>query len=152
MQKHSLDKLMNRLSLALLLGTAAFLIVYWHRIPEEVPMHFNAAGEIDRWGSKSGLIVLPVISWMSYGLLTIVEQILGSWNTGVKRAGENRPQIYILLAHLISTQKLLFVAMFACVTLCCALTLPLPVWFSPLILGLVFGDMAYWIVRLILAK
>lgn len=152
MQKHSLDKLMNRLSLALLLGTAAFLIVYWHRIPEEVPMHFNAAGEIDRCGSKSGLIVLPVISWMSYGLLTVVEQILGSWNTVVKGAGENRAQIYILLAHLISTQKLLFMAMFACVTLCCALTLPLPVWFSPLILGLVFGDMAYWIVRLILAK
>ena len=89
---------------------------------------------------------------MSYGLLTVVEQILNSWNTGVKGAGENRAQIYILLAHLISTQKLLFMAMFACVTLCCALTLPLPVWFSPLILGLVFGDMAYWIVRLILAK
>lgn len=152
MKKHSLDKLMNRLSLALLLGTAAFLIVYWRRIPEEVPMHFNAAGEIDRWSPKSGLIILPVITWMLYGLLTVVEKIFGTWNTGVKCARENWAQIYILLGHLISTQKLLFMAMFAGIILCCALTLPLPVWFTPVMPGLVFLDMAYWIVQLIRAK
>lgn len=37
MRKHTLDKLMDRLSLLLLLGTVAFLVVYWRHIPEEVP-------------------------------------------------------------------------------------------------------------------
>ena len=64
---------------------------------------------------------------MLYGLLTVVEKIFGTWNTGVKCARENWAQIYILLGHLISTQKLLFMAMFAGIILCCALTLPLPV-------------------------
>lgn len=74
MKKHPLDKLMNRLSLLVLAGTAVFLAVYWHRIPARVPMHFNAAGEIDRWGTQAELLILPVISWLMYGLLTVVEQ------------------------------------------------------------------------------
>lgn len=84
MRKHSLDKLMNRLSLLLLLGTAVFLAAYWRRIPEEVPMHFNAAGEINRWGSKWWLLMLPVITWLVYGFLTVAEQIFGICGNGAK--------------------------------------------------------------------
>ena len=48
MRRYLLDRLMNWLSLLLLLGTTVFLVVSWPRIPSEVPMHFNALGEIDR--------------------------------------------------------------------------------------------------------
>ena len=54
MRRYLLDRLMNWLSLLLLLGTTVFLVVSWPRIPSEVPMHFNALGEIDRWGGKGG--------------------------------------------------------------------------------------------------
>ena len=60
-KKHPLDKLMNRLSLVVLLGTAVFLVLYWRDIPQKVPMHFNAAGQIDRWGSKAELLILSLI-------------------------------------------------------------------------------------------
>ena len=152
MRKHSLDKLMNRLSLLLLLGTAVFLAAYWRRIPEEVPMHFNAAGEIDRWGSKWWLLMLPVITWLVYGFLTVAEQIFGICGNGAKGPEKNRGQAFILLGHLLSTQKLLFTALFTWITLWCALAQPLPAWFSPATLAVVFGDMTYWIVRLIRNK
>lgn len=152
MKKHPLDKLMNRLSLLLLLGTAVFLAVCWRYIPEEVPMHFNAAGEIDRWGSKAELLVLPVISWLMYGLLTVVEQFPGAWNTGVKVTEENRERVYALLSHMLSTLKLLTIAMFTWITVWCALARPLPVWFLPVVLGALFGDMIYWLVRLFRAR
>lgn len=145
MKKHRLDKVMNRLSLLLLFGTAVFLAIFWRHIPEEIPMHFNAAGEIDRWGPKAGLLMLPVITWLIYGLLTVVEQIFRIGNAGAKTTAKNQKQAYALLGHLFSTQKLLFVAMFTCITLWCALALALPVWFLPVTLGAVFGDMAYWI-------
>lgn len=44
MNKHPLDKLMNRLSLLVLVGSVVFLAGYWKQIPAEVPMHYNAAG------------------------------------------------------------------------------------------------------------
>ena len=152
MRKHTLDKLMDRLSLLLLLGTVAFLVVYWRHIPEEVPMHFNAAGEIDRWDSKGGLLMLPVITWLVYGFLTVAERIFGICSTGAKGTDKNRERVFILLGHLLSTQKLLCTALFTWITLWCAVARPLPGWFSTAALVAVFGDMAYWIVRLILAK
>ena len=152
MKKHPLDKLMNRLSLLVLLGTALFLALYWRHIPQEVPMHFNAAGEIDRWGDRSTLLVLPVISWLLYGLMTVVEQFPGAWNTGVKVTEENRERVYALLGHMLSTLKFLIMVMFAWITLWCALAKPLPVWFLPVVLGAVFGDMIYWLVRVFRAR
>lgn len=152
MKKHPLDKLMNRMSLLVLLGTALFLALYWRHIPQEVPMHFNAAGQIDRWGSKAELLILPVIAWLLYLLMTVVEQFPGAWNTGVKVTEENRERVYALLGHMLSTLKFLIMVMFAWITLWCALAKPLPVWFLPVVLGAVFGDMIYWLVRVFRAR
>lgn len=152
MKKHPLDRWMNRLSLFILLGTAVLLLAYWRHIPAQVPMHFNAAGEIDRWGDRSTLLVLPVISWLLYGLMTVVEQFPGVWNTGVKVTAENQERVYTLLAHLLSTLKLLCMIMLNWITLWCALAKPLPGWFLPVVLGVVFGDMAYWLVRVFRAR
>lgn len=146
MKKSRLDQTLNRLCLLILLGTAGFLALYWKHIPQEVPMHYNAAGEIDRWGSRGELLALPVIAWLLYGFLTVAEQFPGAWNTGVKVTAENRERVYALLGHLISTLKLLMTAMFAWIIVQCALALPLPGWFLPVVLGAVFGDMLYWFV------
>ena len=152
MKKHPLDKLLNRMSLLVLLGTALFLALYWRHIPQKVPMHFNAAGQIDRWGSKAELLILPVIAWLLYLLMTVVEQFPGAWNTGVKVTEENRERVYALLGHMLSTLKFLIMVMFAWITLWCALAKPLPVWFLPVVLGAVFGDMIYWLVRVFRAR
>lgn len=151
-KKYALDKWMNRLSLLVLLGTTVCLAVCWHRIPTLVPMHFNAAGEIDRWGSRAELLVLPVISWLMYGLLTAVERFPGIWNTGVKITEENRERVYGLLGHLLSTLKLLIIVLFAWITLWCTLARPLPGWFLPVVLVVLFGDMIYWLARVIRAR
>lgn len=152
MNKHPLDKLMNRLSLLVLVGSVVFLAGYWKQIPAEVPMHYNAAGEIDRWGTKAELLILPVIAWLLYGLLTVVEQVPSAWNTGVKVTAENWERVYALLGHMLSTLKLLVMVMFAWITLWCALARPLPVWFLPVVLAAVFGNMAYWLVRIFQAR
>lgn len=152
MKRSSPDKFLNRLCLLILLGTAAFLALYWQYIPSEVPMHYNAAGEIDRWGSKAELLILPVIAWLLYGMMTVVEQFPGAWNTGVKVTEENRERVYALLGRMLSTMKLLITAMFAWITVWCALARPLPVWFLPVVLVAVFGDMAYWLVRVFRAR
>lgn len=151
MKKYPLDQIMNRLSLLLLLGTVIFLTAFWQCIPDKVPMHFNAAGEIDRWSSRTELLILPVISWLVYGLLTVVEQIFRTWNAGGSGI-KKQEQVHILLRHLLSTLKLLVVVIFTWITVWCALALPLPVWFLPVTLVAVFGDMVYWIVRLIRAQ
>lgn len=41
-------------------------LILWQRLPEQLPMHWNAAGEIDGWGSKT-----TVVFGESLGLLAI---------------------------------------------------------------------------------
>ena len=51
-----------------LVGTAVALLF----MPDVVPMHYNAAGEIDRWGSKYENLLLPLIVLLLALLVTIL--------------------------------------------------------------------------------
>lgn len=44
------------LILAIIIIPAIYLLAIWADLPEEVPMHWNASGEIDRYGSKNELV------------------------------------------------------------------------------------------------
>ncbi|MBQ4579380.1 MAG: DUF1648 domain-containing protein [Clostridia bacterium] len=37
-------------------------VILWNKLPEQMPMHFNAAGEVDGWASKAfGVFGMPLI-------------------------------------------------------------------------------------------
>ena len=37
-------------------------VILWNKLPEQMPMHFNAAGEVDGWASKAvGVFVMPLV-------------------------------------------------------------------------------------------
>lgn len=38
-----------------------YLIYLWNDLPEKVPVHWNANGEIDRWGDKAELLIIPFL-------------------------------------------------------------------------------------------
>ncbi|HIP49054.1 MAG TPA: DUF1648 domain-containing protein [Lutibacter sp.] len=38
-----------------------YLAYVWNSLPEKVPMHWNIKGEIDRWGEKEELILIPFL-------------------------------------------------------------------------------------------
>lgn len=54
-------KLLLVTSIVILLPILAGLVL-WSQLPEQVPMHWNAKGEIDGWGSKGVFVfVLPAV-------------------------------------------------------------------------------------------
>lgn len=40
----------------------AYLGLIWNDLPEQVPLHWNLQGEVDRWGSRSELWLIPVVT------------------------------------------------------------------------------------------
>lgn len=49
-----------------------YIILAWGKLPDEIPGHFNGLGEVDRWGAKIELFILPFIGlflWIVMGLL-----------------------------------------------------------------------------------
>lgn len=39
-----------------------YLAYVWNQLPAQVPMHYNIEGEIDRYGNKSELILIPIMT------------------------------------------------------------------------------------------
>lgn len=62
------------------LGSLIFLIYNWNGLPDEVPAHYNALGEVDRWGSKMELLILPLVGAFSAVLMQLFEKLPESHN------------------------------------------------------------------------
>lgn len=53
-----------------------YLAYIWNELPKEVPMHWNASGEIDRWGDKSELfMILFMLTGITYFVFLIIPYI-----------------------------------------------------------------------------
>ena len=147
-KRNALDILEAIVSLLCLIGVVVYLIAAWNRIPDQIPAHYNAAGEVNRWGSKSELIVLPIVSWVLYGFITLVERFPQVWNTGVTVTKENRARVYRILKNMIAVIKMLMLLVFASITVLSSLTLRLPIWYLGVFLLAVFGSIAFFVVQL----
>ena len=64
------------LILTIILFPAVYLALVWNALPEEAPMHFNAKGEADRYGSKDELIgVLFMLNLPLYFIMRYAPQL-----------------------------------------------------------------------------
>jgi len=148
--KHSIyDAAIHGCCLLMLAGVTVFLAAAWKSIPAVVPMHHNFAGEADGWGPKSELLSLPVLAWAMYLLISALERFPNIWNTGIRITEENKERAYRTLKNLIASVKLIVVGVFVFLTVETALTFDLPAWFLPAALGILSGDIAYWIWKLV---
>lgn len=147
-ERNALDILETIVSLSCLVGVAVYLLLAWKTIPQQVPGHYSASGAVDRWGNKSELIVLPIISWILYGLITLIERYPQIWNTGVRITSENRAVVYRLLKSLIAVVKMMTLLMFGSMTVISSLCINLPIWFLIAFFVVLFGAIAYFIVRI----
>lgn len=47
--------------IAIVLLPFAYLAYIWNQLPEKVPVHWNSSGEIDRYGEKIELLLIPIL-------------------------------------------------------------------------------------------
>jgi len=146
------DIALNIASIVLLLGVTIYLIIRWSSIPDQVPGHFNASGEVTRWDGKGSLIFPPIMAGILYIGMTILEQFPQVWNTGVRVTQENMFRVYRILKSMISIIKLLIVAIFTSIVIIQSLAVSLPVWLLPVFIALIFSTVIINIIRLVRAR
>jgi len=134
--------------IALLFGISIYLLIGWGNLPDKIPGHYDALGNIDRWGSKNELIVLPIIAWIMFIGISVLERFPKVWNTGVKVTEENAYRVYSTLYDMIKTLKLMLVIIFSFLTINSIHMNNLPKIFLPIILVLIFGNLIYHLIKL----
>lgn len=95
------------------LGALIFLIYNWTRLPDQVPAHYNALGEVDRWGSKMELIILPIIGLFIAILMQIFERFPESHNYPERLSKENAKEFYLISRKVINQLKNMCLIIFA---------------------------------------
>lgn len=88
------SKLMNILSVIAILGTFIYVIVVYPTLPETIPTHFNLAGEVDGWGGKNSIFIVPFISIVMFILLYFLSKVPHTFNLPATITEENAARIY----------------------------------------------------------
>lgn len=117
------QKVIEGLCAVLLAGMILGPLLFWGRIPDQIPGHYNGAGEVDRWGDKWELLILPVFCVLLYLLLSFCCWLLGE----SARKGELPRSAYTWMAG----TKLVMVGTFAVIEWHSAAARPMGTWLLP---------------------
>lgn len=121
-------------------------------LPASIPIHYGLAGNVDKFGPKNMIWILPIISSIIYVGLTILNRYPHLFNYLVPITPTNAAQQYTLATRLIRYIKFLVVLIFGhTVYLTMALgngydDNPSP-WFMPLCILLLFATLIYYIIQ-----
>lgn len=118
-----LQKGIEGLCLALSAGMLLGPLLFWSRLPDRIPGHYNGAGEIDRWADKWELLLLPVFGVLLYLFLSFCCWLVGE----AARKGEAPRSAYTWLAGI----KLVVIGTFAVIEWHSALARQLGTWLLP---------------------
>ena len=104
---------------ALFFLLAAWVVGVWIQFDNraEVPLHFNAQGEVDRWGDASTALLLPAIALVLYGLLTWLQRHPKWCNYPVEITDANREPVYRQMSHIVGRIKTLVMCLFLYITM-----------------------------------
>lgn len=146
-----LEFILNVFTLTAFIGSIIYLIVVWGALPAEVPAHYNSLGEIDHWGSKWELIILPIISVLLWTGLTILEKYPHLYNY-IKLTKDNVRGQYLngrLMVNVIKNATILIFVYLDWESIQIALgnTNSLSSWFTPIFFILLFVPIIYFIIR-----
>jgi uncharacterized membrane protein len=152
-QKYTkLQLVLELITILVLIGMYVYLLINWNTIPDQIPGHYNSAGEVNRWGNKSELIALPIISTVLYLLMSVVLLFPTNWNIPAKVTENNIGTIYSNIRYMMILIKLEIITMFFYIMYQGSKAQSLSPAFTPVILILVFGSTAFFLIRVIKAS
>ena len=140
--KHNkLDTIAEVFCMILLIVTTLYAIYMYIQLPEKIPIHYNAAGVIDRYGNKLEIFILLIVTWVMYIGLSLVTRVPQFWNTGVSVTAENKDRVYRILKNMLKIIKMEIIVIFCYLIYNTTTLYDLPKWFVPVFLVLLFSTM-----------
>ena len=126
MRREIIYLIMNIIGVLALLGSTLFVIIMWSQIPDQIPTHYNFAGEADGYGGKGSLIFMMVLAWFMFILITVLMRFPNTWNMPVKVTAENKARLYSITRAMLEVIKMLVSLLFAVMLINAAIATPMP--------------------------
>lgn len=91
----------------------------WHALygpeplPVRIPIHFDAAGNPNGWGSPSSLLELAAVAVVLYLGISLTARFPSAFNFPAQVTAENRPRLEALALDMIAWVKMEMICIFA---------------------------------------
>lgn len=151
------DIIIELISFITVILMAIITIISVFSLPDIIPTHFNFQGNIDRYGSKSGMIVVLIITLLIYTGLTLLVKFPQIYNYAVEITKENAEVQYRLAKKFIRFLKLEIVMLFSYLNIMTILAasnrnLSLGSLFLPVVMLIIFGTIGIYIYKSIKSR
>jgi len=140
------------------------LFVLWYltlhsfsNLPSTIPTHFDFAGKADDFGSKATIFLLPIIGTVLFVGLTVLNRFPHIFNFPTKITEENALRQYTLATKMLRFLKTAILLIFSFIvhkiySAASGKSDGMGYWFMPLLLGLIFVPIIYYIIKMFKAK
>lgn len=146
------DKIVEIAGWVLIVAFWTLTITTYSNLPDTIPIHYNGAGQADGFGGKSSILILPVIATVLYIGMTILNKFPHVFNYPTNITQDNALRQYTNATRMIRYLKLNIVFIFGIIAFKTIQNANgeadgLGSWFLPLILGLTFIPLIYFIIK-----
>ena len=107
-----IDYLIESIGLIGLVILVILPVYFYHELPIQIPKHFNLLGEVDAYGNRNIIWLLPAIGLFFYIGFTFLAKIPFAYNYPVKITEENAEKMYTLGAKTIRILKVTIILSF----------------------------------------
>lgn len=121
-------------------------LIFWKRIPEKIPQHYNGVGEVDIWSDKMSLILLFFVILFLLGMMSVVTYFIRMSGSSAN-ASESEKRTYGRLYPVIVLMNLCLMLMFAYIVFCSVTCRALGKLFLPVSLLLTFAPFVWYIYK-----
>lgn len=147
------DNFLEVIGGVLLLTYWVYACLHYANLPEIIPIHYNALGEADGYGSKNSLFLLPAITSVLFLGITILNKYPHKFNYLVDITEENALRNYTLATRLLRVMKVIITIIFFLITFMTVRNAygssnGVGTWLLPTILAIIVIPSIYFLVQL----
>ncbi|MBR2948370.1 MAG: PH domain-containing protein [Lachnospiraceae bacterium] len=141
----SFSRILHKLTVLIGILSVGVPILFWNRIPDEIPMHYNVSGMADRYSDKGILIFLFVMILFLMGIMAIavycVKQDVFSEHAQEAKKSQSEDMYYLL-----TFMNFVIQCIFAYLVYCCAQGRMLGRLFMPVSMTAVLGPILFYFI------
>lgn len=131
-------KILNIIGWLSLFAMVVYVILIWNTLPHQIPSHYNFQGEIDQYGGKATILIMPITMTLLFLLLVVVERFPNSWNIPVEICEDNKERVYESMRLMLVGMRAMFMINAFLTTYAMSHALQLPSLYLPIFIGIVF--------------
>ncbi|MBF0693499.1 MAG: DUF1648 domain-containing protein [Flavobacterium sp.] len=146
------DKILETIGILLLICYGVGVALSYPLLPDTIPIHYNASGEIDGYGAKESIFGLLIVGILLYIGLSVLTKYPHHFNYPIDITPQNAEKQYTAAIRMVRILKVSIVIIFAlieCQTVLSAIghENTFGKFFMPLVILLMFGPLIYYMIK-----